>query len=80
MEKSEILAQMNGVFCKVFKREDIKIDRETNANDINDWNSLNHLTLITEIESSFNIKFLLKEILKFKNVGDTVDCIYEKLN
>ena len=79
MEKNEIIAQMNSIFCKVFNRDDIKIDRTTNAKDIDDWNSLNHLTLITEIEKSFDIKFTLKEILKFKNVGDTVDCVYEKI-
>jgi acyl carrier protein len=75
----DTLEQLNALFCKVFDDKDIKISRETTANDIDEWDSLSHVNLVVSIERSFGIKFKNSEIIKWKNVGQMLDSINERL-
>ena len=63
------------IFKKVFKDEDLVISRETTASDIDGWNSLNNVILISEVEKKFNVKFKLTQLLNLENVGDLIDTI-----
>jgi acyl carrier protein len=76
---TDIIAEVNEIFKKVFGSDDINIGMETTANDIEQWDSLNHTLMITEAERHFKIRFKLKELLSFKNVGDMVMAIQSKL-
>jgi len=80
MDKNEILDKMQSIFQDVFDDCDIVLTKATTAQDIDSWDSLNHVSLITSIEEEFSLKFSLNEILNFKSVGDTVDCIHTKIN
>jgi acyl carrier protein len=48
------------------------------AKDVEGWNSLNHMILVSEIEKAFSIKFKLKDLNKMHNVGDMIDIIASK--
>ena len=52
---------------------------ETTANDVAEWDSLNHTVMISEIEKHFNTRFKFKEVIAFKNVGDMVNTLKIKL-
>lgn len=78
MEKEEVLNIVQDVMRRVFENESIVVTRETTADDIEEWTSLTHMILIAEEEKELGLKFKLKEILKWKNVGDMVDCVVEK--
>ena len=80
MEKNEILAQVQAIFRDVLDNEDIVLTNETTANDIEEWDSLSHIQLIVAIEKNFKIKFTSLEIMKWKNVGEMVDTIYQRIN
>jgi acyl carrier protein len=79
MPYEEIKSRLNKVFCKVFKDDSISISDETTAKDIEKWDSLTHLILISTTESEFGIKFKLKELISMKNVGDFLRSIESKL-
>jgi acyl carrier protein len=79
MEENLILRKIEKIFYKVLDNESLIITRETSANDIDNWNSLNHMILISEIEDDFSIKFKLKDLNKMRNVGDMIDIINSKL-
>lgn len=79
MEKKEIYKKLNEVFVNVFNTDDISITDETTAQDIADWDSLTHITLIAEIEDCFDIKFMMKEVIGMKNVGEMVDIIEREI-
>jgi acyl carrier protein len=79
MDTQDILSQVNILFKKIFENENISVNMETTANDVDEWDSLNHTAMISEMERHFNIKFKLKEMLGFKNVGDMVNTIHSKL-
>jgi acyl carrier protein len=78
MEQTEIYNQLQIVFAKVFNNLSIEITPSTNANDIDQWDSMTHLSLITEIEKEFSIEFKLKELMAMNNVGDMVSVIQSK--
>ncbi|MBR3288611.1 MAG: acyl carrier protein [Lachnospiraceae bacterium] len=79
MNRDEILKKVNDVFKDVFDDKNLVISDETTANDIDDWDSLTHITLIAAIEEELGVKFEMADIVKFKNVGDMVDAICEKI-
>lgn len=78
MEKNQILEEVQEIFREVLDNEDIVLQNETTADDIEEWDSLTHIQLIVAIEKHFKIKFTSKEILSWKNVGEMLDCIATK--
>ena len=79
MSREEVFAKLNGVFCEVFDDEDIVIGETTTAEDIEDWDSLEHITLVAAVESEFGVKFSMGQVMTLKNVGEMVDLILSKL-
>lgn len=79
MEREEIITKLTAVFKKVFNNNSIVIANEMTANDVDQWDSLTHMILISEIENDFSIKFKLKDLNKMKNVGDMIEIIISKL-
>ena len=78
MKKEEIRGNLKSVFQKVFEENDITISREMTAQDIEKWDSLRNIQLISEVERAYGIKFKLREVLSMKNVGDLIDLIDAK--
>lgn len=75
---ANINERLNEVFQNVFDDEDIVVDRDTTADDIEDWDSLEHIRLIGAVEREFGIKFTMKEVSTMKNVGEMMDIIAER--
>lgn len=79
MDRNEMLQKVNEVFGDVFDDDTLKIEEKTTAADVEDWDSLTHITLIKEIEAEFGIKFGMKDILGMQNVGEMLDILQEKM-
>lgn len=79
MSREEVLEKVNEVLKDVLDLEDLVIDDETTANDVDEWDSLNHISIISAIEDEFGISFNMTEVVNFQNVGDMVDKIMEKI-
>ena len=79
MTKEQIYAQLDEVFQDVFDDDEIHVTAETTANDIEDWDSLEHINLVVAVESKFGIKFNMNEVVSFKNVGEMVDVIQKRI-
>lgn len=77
MERTEVFDRMNKVFRDVFDDDDISVTDVTTAKDIDDWDSLMHITLVSEVEDEFGIHFQMKDVTKMQNVGEMVDKIQE---
>lgn len=75
MNRQEILDKVNEIFRDVFDEASMLIVEETTAADIEDWDSLTHITLISEVEEAFGFHFGMKEVLGMKNVGEMLDII-----
>ncbi len=79
MEGSEIFEKLNEIFRDVFDDDSITVTDSTSAADIEDWDSLTHITLISEVEEEFGIKFAMKDVIGMQNVGEMVDIIMEDM-
>lgn len=79
MTKQEILAKMQDIFRDVLDNDDIVLSEETTAQDIEEWNSLTQVQLITAIEQTFNIRFSLMEMMNWTRVGEIAEGIMGKL-
>ncbi len=80
MTREEIFGKLNEVFRDVFEDDDITVSDATTADDIEDWDSLEHINLINAIEQEFGIKFNMGQIVSMKNVGEMVTIIESKLS
>jgi acyl carrier protein len=78
MERTELVTKLTAVFRKVFNNDSLVLTDELTANDVDNWDSLSHMLLITEIENTFSIKFKLKDLNKMRKVGDMIDIIMSK--
>ena len=78
MTKEEALEALSSIFAEVLDEKDIELDYQMTANDVDRWDSITNMTIISEIESRFNIKLKLREIIKLKNVGALCDAIVSK--
>jgi len=74
-----MIKKIEGIFREILDDDQIVLKNETNAEDIEDWDSLNHVYLIVAIEKEFGVKFNSSEIQKFRNIGGIVECIETKL-
>ena len=63
------------IFRDNFDDEELVLTRETCADDIEDWDSLEQINLLTAIEKKFGLKFGLADVRDLQNVGDLLDLI-----
>jgi acyl carrier protein len=78
MNKEDALKIINDVFIDVLDNKNIIINLNTTANDVEDWDSLNHIQLVVAIEKRFNIRFKSNEIRNWNNVDEMIESILTK--
>lgn len=79
MKAEDISRRLTEVFRDVLDNNSIVLSRETTAADIEEWDSLAHISLLVAIEKEFNVKLDLMEIKQLQNVGDILDILHRKL-
>lgn len=75
MTKEMIYEKLNTVFQDVFDDDSITVNAQTTADDIEDWDSLEHINLVSAVEKEFGVKFTMAQVVGMKNVGEMVDVI-----
>ena len=78
MDEASILAELTEIFREVFDNDSLILTAETSAEDVEGWDSMNHITIVVESERRFNVKFRTTEIEGLKNVGEFVALIEAK--
>lgn len=78
MTKEEIIKEINNIFIDVLDDEDIVISETTTSDDVDDWDSLNHIHLVVAIEKHFKLRFTSQEIQSWNNVGEMILNMKEK--
>ena len=71
-ESQETKVEIAGYYRFVRMDDDGEI---TTAKDVEDWDSLSHITLVAAVEDEFRMKFSMKEVVEMKNVGEMVTLI-----
>lgn len=79
MTRENVFVKLNEVFQDVFDDSSITVNETTTSNDIEDWDSLEHINLIAAVEQEFGVKFNMGQVVTMKNVGEMADIILNQL-
>ena len=70
--------RLTAVFHDVFNDDELVISRDTSAKNIENWDSLTHVTLIVKAEKEFGVRFTSAQVAGLQNVGELIDLIEQK--
>ena len=79
MSNSEILTVVSSIIQEVLELPDLNVTVNTSAADVDEWDSMSHIQLISAIEIKYKVRFALGELQALKNVGDMIELIQKKL-
>lgn len=79
MGRCEIEEKIRLILVSVLKHERFEMRDELGASEVDGWDSLSHMLIISEIEAQYNIKFKLKELNKLYSIGSLIDVVQSKL-
>ncbi|HEY5370797.1 MAG TPA: acyl carrier protein [Hanamia sp.] len=79
MTSDQSIKDITKIFIGILEDDSIVLNKHSTINDVDAWDSLNHIQIITAIEKYYKIRFELNELLNFKNVGDLCDGVQKKM-
>ena len=79
MTREEVFIAVQDIFRDIFDDKDLILENETSSSNIEGWDSLTHIGIISASEKEFKVKFALGELSSLKDIGSLVDMIIEKL-
>ena len=56
-----------------------EVDESIDRQDVDGWDSLNQLRIITALEAEFDVSFTMEEIEKVRTTGDLADVVERHL-
>ena len=77
MSIESVLEKMKSIINETFDI-DFDVEMQTSAEDIDEWDSISHIELITKMEEHFGVRFALGELQDLQNVGDMAKLVIEK--
>ena len=77
MTREEVYERLNEVFREILDDETIELQDDTTADDVDGWDSFEHINLIVGVEDEFGFKIPMGKVTTMKNVGEMVDIILE---
>ena len=75
MDRAKVMGEVQEIFRDNFDDDSIVLTDTTNANDIEDWDSLEQINLLTAIEKKYGLKFNLNDVRNLQNVGDLLNVL-----
>ena len=79
MERIDIVNKVTEIFREVFTDPELVLNDDMTANDVEKWDSLTNMAMVTAVENAFDFKFKLKDLNKLKKVGDLISVVESKL-
>jgi acyl carrier protein len=79
MERNDIILKLKSILTVALEHDNFEITDDLTAKDVDGWDSLSHMMIISQIEKDFGIKFNLRDLNKLNNVGALIDVIQTKL-
>jgi acyl carrier protein len=79
MEKQEVLKKLNEIFAEVLKKPDLCLTESMSTDDIDGWDSLTNMMIISEIEKRFEFHLKMRDIIRMRTVGDMCNVILKRI-
>ncbi len=78
MNTDEIYAEVRTIIAEILDQPDLQISADTKADDVEGWDSFNHINIVVAVEAHFGVKINTAEIEELRNVGELVELIERK--
>jgi len=78
VDGGDIYQTMTAIFREVFEGDALEATPQLTADDVDGWDSLNHIRLMLAVQKRFGVKFSAAEVGKLANVGDLVALVRAK--
>ncbi len=78
MNETEVYTKLYDVFDEFFGLEQSEVVPELTADQVDGWDSLNHIRLMLKIQSEFGVKFSSGQISGLQNVGELANILVAK--
>lgn len=75
MDRARLMEEVQEIFRDNFDDDSIVLTDATTAADIEDWDSLEQINLLTAMERKYGLKFNLADVRGLANIGDMVDLL-----
>ena len=75
---TNIRERLTTIFHEVFDDTSIHLFDEMSAEDLDEWDSLNHITLVLTIEKEFDVTLNAAEVGGLENVGEMIDLLINR--
>lgn len=79
MKREDVMERVQNIFKEIFDDDDLIISEDTTADDVEDWDSFEHINLVVAMEKEFGVKFPMKKVVVLNNVGEMIDLILESI-
>lgn len=73
------MEKFNEIVSKIFNLKTENIKDKMSSKDIPDWDSMNYLLFIANLEKEFNVSFTMDEVLNAKSLGEIRTLIQSKI-
>ena len=78
--KQDILETLEEIFEDTFLEGDYEFSLELSSEDMEEWDSLSQIRLLTAIEANYGFQFDITKIEELTSVQAIVDSVFENLN
>ena len=75
MDRARVMNEVQDIFRENFDDDTLVLTDATSAADIEDWDSLEQINLLTTIEKKYGLKFTLADVRNLQNIGDMIDLL-----
>jgi len=79
MTRAELLTKIRDMLADIVDEPDLKITEDSVAEDVAEWDSVNHVKLIIALEADLQVRFEPDEISSPQDVGGLIDLIEQKI-
>ena len=77
MNQSEVISKLQTIFDDLLL-EPSHLTPTTTAKDVEEWDSLMHISILVGVEKAFSVRFRVGEVETTKNVGEFADLIIKR--
>jgi acyl carrier protein len=80
MTEPELYMELNAIIRRVVGDDAVDVTASTTADDVDGWDSMNHIFIVVELEKRFGVKFHAAEMEELKDVGELTALLKRKLS
>lgn len=77
MERIQVLNKLQEIVRDVLDNEEVVLQEETCMEDVEEWDSVAHMTVIAMLENEIGVQFDIDKIANAKTVKAMIDMVVE---